>query len=511
MKRKMQFVLALALAGAMAGCGQNWQRQQLEKTVVQARTSVQKGDVDTAVRLLEAAFAKSAYQQWQPELLTEIVLAQVAGGRLEAAKDRAFAAAAKNPDVARSALGVVASSLDQQQKYDALAQWCKRLAALKLSDAMLTEVAVWHANAVRNAHIDETLTVVKSYLPRLSAGGSQGLVDNVCQAMIQAGQHAAAAQLLDYVDQSLSQSPDWRTLGIRLRIELLLAQSRWPEATQYFEQTAASLSDPQLSDVLHRLLNKTMIANRGEFADKACMFVLNEVQDKPGCRDLAAQWAVRFPVNRGDIALAMQRLTSLVGMGFGLPLILDCTDVVYPLVMEKGSIPQVQVFVTHCESLLPLVTMDSQKASLTGMMLDGSFRADRFDTMLKLLEAGIPGQNAQWHKMMINKVKAHQAMKEGRKQEAVDRFRTFMNDLRSLAADQTDPVTGNRVSKEAILGLNEKRIADILASMGQTQEAHAAYKEALTYYQQALAKEPKGSDESKELQQAISKIPGAAK
>ena len=47
--------------------------------------------------------------------------------------------------------------------------------------------------------------------------------------------------------------------------------------------------------------------------------------------------------------------------------------------------------------------------------------------------------------------------------------------------------------------------------MGQTQEAHAAYKEALTYYQQALAKEPKGSDESKELQQAISKIPGAAK
>jgi hypothetical protein len=214
------------------------------------------------------------------------------------------------------------------------------------------------------------------------------------------------------------------------------------------------------------------------------------------------------PVNQGNTALALQRLTSLIGLGFDLPLILQCTDVVYPAVIGKGSTAQVQMFITHCESLLPLAT-ESQKASLNGMILDGSFRADQFDTALKLLEAGIAGQDARWHEIMINKVKAHLALQEGRKKEAVDRFRTFMNDLTSMPADQTDPVTGNKVGREAILGLNAKRIGDIQSSMGDTEGARKTYKEARNYYQQALAKAPQGGDESREIQKAMAGIPAA--
>ena len=84
-----------------------------------------------------------------------------------------------------------------------------------------------------------------------------------------------------------------------------------------------------------------------------------------------------------------------------------------------------------------------------------------------------------------------------------------MSDLRTMPAEQTDPVTGNSVSREALLGLNAKRIGEILTSMGKTQEALNTYKESLAYYQQALAKVPRDGDEYKALQKAMDEIPAA--
>jgi tetratricopeptide (TPR) repeat protein len=174
--------------------------------------------------------------------------------------------------------------------------------------------------------------------------------------------------------------------------------------------------------------------------------------------------------------------------------------------MASASDAQLKVFADLCDGLLAQAPSDAEKASLRGMIMDSCFRLEDYERTLRLLDQGVPGQDEQWHKMMINKVKAHLALKEGRKQEAVDRFRAFMEYIRTQAMDQTDPVTGNRITKEEILGLNAKRIGDILASMGQDEDARAMYKSARESYQAALERTSPGPEYDR-IQAELGKIP----
>jgi hypothetical protein len=67
-------------------------------------------------------------------------------------------------------------------------------------------------------------------------------------------------------------------------------------------------------------------------------------------------------------------------------------------------------------------------------------------------------------------------------------------------------VTGNRITKEEILGLNAKRIGDILASMGQDEDARAMYKSARESYQAALERTSPGPEYDR-IQAELGKIP----
>ena len=70
-----------------------------------------------------------------------------------------------------------------------------------------------------------------------------------------------------------------------------------------------------------------------------------------------------------------------------------------------------------------------------------------------------------------------------------------------------NPATGEPANKNAVLGLNEKRIGDILARMGKADTAATAYKRARERYQQALAELDPDSIGWREARQELEAVP----
>ena len=500
---------SLALAWA-TGCSRVPERQRIEETVVRAKSMADRGDVDGAITVLEKAMAKKAYRQFQPFFLQEIVLTLVVTGRIDQAEARIYRAAQEDPDVAVAALRGASGYFIQEGKFDVLRRWCERVAELKLPERALAEVADIHLSALRLMQKRaELLDLLPKYVLKLSPAIGQQLTDRVGRSLLQEGHFEDAQVVLAFIDRRTKEDAGWRPLGISLRMDLMLAQGQWDPAEAYLKQMAAEVSDGQLTDLLNKFLGATLGAQQTELAERTCLFVIREGKEKRGARETAARNWVTIPQREGQVAVVLDRLAQLRGLGLDASAVTHLTENAYGLVMEKGVDADVKAYVEVCESLLSAGVPDTEKNSLKGMMLDSDFRIEDYGQALRLLEGGIAGQNAQWHEVMINKVKAHQALKEGRKQEAVERFRKFMGYIAGQATEQIDPVTGLRYSREMILGLNWKRIGDILASTGDKDSARDAYQRAEASYRDALKKAGDGSDEAKQIREDLKKIPGA--
>jgi len=110
------------------------------------------------------------------------------------------------------------------------------------------------------------------------------------------------------------------------------------------------------------------------------------------------------------------------------------------------------------------------------------------------------------HANAINKIKAHLALQKGNKPEAIERFRAFMETVKTWPEPEMDPLSSLVNTKEMCLGLNAKRIGDILSSMNDAQGAQAAYQEADGYYAIAQKEVRANSPESEYIKVRLTEL-----
>jgi predicted negative regulator of RcsB-dependent stress response len=177
--------------------------------------------------------------------------------------------------------------------------------------------------------------------------------------------------------------------------------------------------------------------------------------------------------------------------------------------MAKGTKAEFLALLELCQALAPgLQAEDGARLSI--IMLDLCFYLERFADALAIVEQKIPGRDSQWSRSLVSKIKAHLCLQQGKPREAVAHFREFMNAVAQDQADQIDPVSGTRVTKEMILGLNAKRIGDILAADGDKDGAAKAYQEARDAYTAALKGFSEGSSEYTKITNDRAAVPGGA-
>lgn len=499
MQVKGKALLSLAVIALLAvGCGKSKSGSATEEiSPVDAiiNAAIQKaegGDVNGAVAALEKGLSEVAELPDKGRLFALELNILLNQSRVEDAQARYLKALASEAEagLARNSMGFIEDYLSRQPDgHSNVLAWCDRLDQVPLPEEMKTAVLQNRLSAqLALGRFDEGLALLESRGWALADEAAAGMASRYIQAALGAGRFDDATAALALLEGKGANRAGMPQLAASSRIDMALAQGGFAAAGELLFDKSALFDDGTSANILDKIARSAIGAGKPEAADAVVEKALSTLADRPGTRARAARWWLMRARDSGDLDLATDRLEKLDGMGLPPPVLVGGVNAVSQLVLAPATPPaSVTRMLAVVAKLRSRVTDESDVAVLSGVQLDGGFRTEDYAGLVKVLESSVPGHDAAWHDTMINKVKAHLALKEGRTDEAVKRFRDFMA---SIAAQEDqghrDPVTDERVSKPMILGYNARRIGDILAAAKRPDEAAKAYAEARADYQEAL-------------------------
>jgi tetratricopeptide (TPR) repeat protein len=226
-------------------------------------------------------------------------------------------------------------------------------------------------------------------------------------------------------------------------------------------------------------------------------------------REEAARGWLRAAAARKSFPDLMARLEHIQKLpGFPPEFVLSLLDQHYLLMLEQADAVLTTRLYAFCETLRGGKLPADERQFLGGIMLDMSFLQGDFQKALSLVESGAVDFKEDLKRKMVAKIHAHIEMKKGNPREAIRYLREFMGYVAQTEQEEFDPINHVRVSREMILGLNAKRIGDLLVSAGEAGEAGKAFTEARDYYSKALTKYPdENSLENRKIRREMAAIP----
>lgn len=465
-------------------------------------------NAEEEIKTLEKALSGNTNAEHRAVILRQILLTHLGADRPEAAQVRFRKASDTDLTLAAAALGPIESYLHAKQRHKELATWCATLSAYTFSEDASAMIASEHLQALyRIGNSTEALRVLSEYVSHFSPAISRDVLNNVVGFLMAQKNYKDALALVDFAKKQSPDDPEWIGFAMAMRTSLLTDEGRWDEAVALFQKTAQTAPDAYATAMIRRLGETGIGAGKTELVDSLCNFVFKEMENKSMAREAAAVFWVISARSAGKAPKMVERLSTLKSMGMDGKYLTFLTRAVYPDILAKNEPGSSAALLAFCEALAPDVTTKEAQSVLTSIILDVSVEAKRYDVALHVLEKGVPGASPEWHQMMMAKVKAHLALKEGRLKDAADCFRQFMNAVSKQTADQVDPVTGFRMKTDMVLGLNAARIGDILKSNGDAEGSRQAYGEARQYYAKAITKFEEGTPEHRHICEELAKLP----
>lgn len=519
MKVKGKMLLSLVLMGfVVAGCGKSGSRSgeqvqsPVEAVVSKALQKVESGDVNAALAILEKGLVELADPSDKGQVFSFELTMLLNQGRVEDAQARYLKALATETEsgLARHAMGVVENYWVQQPggQSNVLA-WCDRLEQVAMSEDMKTVVLQNRLTAqLALGRYDDALVLIETRAWPLADELVGAMCGRYIQSALSAGRADDALAVIGLLEVKGAARPGLVALAAGSRIDLALAQGRFVAAGELLFEKAVVFDDGASAGILDKIARVALGTGKSEEADQVVGKALSALADRPGTRSSAARWWLMRARDLGNLDLAVDRLVKLDGMGLPTSVLAAGVNTVCSLVLAPETpLPAVTRMMGFVGGLKARVTEEMDVALLAGVQLDGGFRTEDYAGLVTVLEGGVPGHDSAWHDTMINKVKAHLALKEGRIDEAVKRFRDFMASI-AAQPDQghRDPVTEERVSKPMILGYNARRIGDILAAAKRMDDAAKAYAEAKAYYQDSLKGFVENDPETKTVKTILAEL-----
>ncbi len=505
--RQSAFVALLGAMSLVGACQRQAPPATLDAIVQQAQQEASAGKYDKGIALLEGAFQNAAFAQARAPLLGEILRFNLATGRVEAAEARLKEVWRTDPVVAMANMGVIENHLYERQQYDELANWAGRLAAdTNLPAAMVAELADWHCKALQAA--DHPLTnTLAAYLARLPAPLGCQLVREAIGRM--SGSASSMETLLAVGKRAYGDVEQWKALAAGMRLNERLKNGAAGDAVEFVKLTAPKLTEDDAARMAAYGAGVLLGKGQTEAADTLCDWAVGQAGERPALRDaLAGIWISAAAKQAAPGQATVTRLMALKTAGIADERLVVLVGNSMPQVMQADDKQAMQSLLTLAGGFRFGTNDVARQADADGAVLDLSFCLEDYDTAMRLLERGVSGQNADWHALMRAKVRAHQALKAGRTDNAVAGFHEFMAGIEKQEGDKIDPVSQMRYTREMILGFNARRIGDILTKAGRAKEAGDAYLQARTWFEKAAAAMMNDSKESQWIAAEMAKLPG---
>ena len=327
-----------------------------------------------------------------------------------------------------------------------------------------------------------------------SPDASYATVRGFLTQLLRTRQYDDLHRTLDYVRNMFPTRVGLQELATITEIEYLANVRQLDKAVTLLTTESRELSDANMAHVTGRLLAKARTKAGVPELERLCEFVIDKTRGRRRTLDAVAPRWVQMAQRQGKLELVPVRLSRLLAVGTDARVVARAYTAAGNGILQKLDKAMLQQMMQVGRSLSSQLRDKDDRTDVARLMLDYSCILEDFDASLALLRICYHDElDGEEYRRMSNKVLAHKALKEGRPDEAVRRFRDFMESAKEWKTDQYDPSTGEAVPVDAILGLNAKRIGDILTRAGNTEAATAAYTEARTYYQAAASKARDGT------------------
>lgn len=507
------FLVVFIIVGLLVtGCRRPYKSgkaDKVKKLFTQAQALFQDGNTNAAINVLSKALDNKVYKENRAQIFNGLMNMLLTADRADDAKTRYLEAISQDEKLARAGFGIVYDYYIRRGDRSALIKWTKKLIESQLPERLTEQAFIWHMKACyANEQFDQALELVPVCVKKFSAASNRRIFGNLVESIFDNKKYSDAARLLDAIAKESTNIPELQHLVDISRIDLSILRKQWRDAEQKFMKVASGLTDGELSDCLHRTATKAIADEKFNIVDRLCNFVLKNQRDKEKTKQEAAiQWLTVAEKQKAANEIP-RRLKSLSQFGFSPRFLSYLYKKHFYFVVNQDKKKNISKMINFGEELAPNLTDEKDQSQLKTMILDGTFIIGDYKQSLKILKQGIPTRKKEWHEMAISKVKAHKALKEGNKKQAVRYFREFMSYLsKSDEQKQQDPSTGIVHTKEMILGFNAKRIGDILNSIGDKDGSQKAYKEAREHYKNALKEIKPDSKQYKLLQAEMAEVP----
>jgi tetratricopeptide (TPR) repeat protein len=473
-----------------------------------ARELYFQNDREGALALVEQGLADPLSADEYTALFRSMLELLLIMDRTEDAQQRFLGILGVNDAVATVSYGMIESKL--QDEGELLLAWLDQLQAqpklpAALRDRVFGDRVLTLARLGRSGNV---LALVPEAVERFGAAGMLPLFKNPFSVLLGNGDLDAAGRLLDGVEAAAAGVGETAGFVLAGRLSILAERGDWETLTQQMEARGAELGDAALRQVLRGAVDRADAAGRRDVSERLARYVLTSCGQAEGSCRAAVGVLVDHAMLAGGIDAVVTTLSDLRRDGIPLAYLEQPVNQHFYDTMQKGGAEAREAMLQLVEALLAsLPASDRKIEQFRGLLMDGAVMNDDYRRALAVLEGGFRADDKDWHAMALNKVRAHLALVEGRPEEAVRRFRAFMDHVATWTTPTTDPSTGLRHTREMSLGFNGKRIADILASMNEAEEAAKMYAEARRHYEAALAEFKETDKEYAYIQEQLSSLP----
>lgn len=371
----------------------------------------------------------------------------------------------------------------------------------------LVNCFVEHAKRLSaSGQASEAFTQMESYITALPAVAALPMAGRVLTAMLDAGARRQAGEIPGLIERLVPDSVDRRGMLCEGRMALLIKDGKVKEAQDMYQGGLAGIPDPNALRGLDLLA--AALPDGGAALSVA---VMDASVGRRRVQESAAGLLIKTGMAQKDGAEIARRLVTISQKGLSVPFVIGQIDRAYQLLLTNPSAGDLAPLYAVCEKMAGAATDAGTRRRLCGYLLDMGYFMEKYAEALKLVENGALGPDNPQTEQFICKIKGHLALKEGRFDEAVVNFRKFMSFIeKETGPREMDPIDQTWVTREMILGLNARRIGDILVKAGKAQEAAAVYKEARGYYEKAIKDFPDpASKENQKIAKQMSEMPSA--
>lgn len=467
----------------------------LDELKARAATMLQQGDTNSAISVLMVCGEK-ILQQNTDEFNT-LLNTLLAIGKLSEAECVYQNTIARHDGLSRDYYNRLHQYYVSQSNAPAMLEWTTSLQTKALPPDLRVQAFAWLFEASRTVGpVSRVTDLAPVCIANFDVATARDLLAGVITAYDSAGDQAAASKVLDAIEHTARRQAELRLLVTCQRVNLLFSTAQWAKAEKCFQKEADALPDGELAGCFQYARACVIRTNQFDLLDRLCAWILKEQKKKPVTWQAAASaWLESAKARKSDADIPV-RLEALMKMGCPTKNLAAYYYEYWEVVVKEGKPADLLAMLQFGERLSATMADEPDKEIIRALALDGYFLLEDYERALALLEKPLPDMEGADHANAINKIKAHADLQKGNKKEAIERFRAFMEVVKTWKEPQMDTLTGLVNTKEMCLGLNAKRIGDILTSMNDAQGAQAAYKEADGYYAIAQKEAKPNSPES---------------